>query len=272
MRTLYSLGDSFSVGVGLDIRSLPHKTYSGILASNHESTLKLLGRAGCDMFTIYLQVRKLIKLSKGRDELAIISLTWPDRFSFATEEVHYLDVDLKNVDYLSYVPYRDALACNPDIIPAFDFSNNPKIFSNTLVDIDGLLNGKMYNKDGMHVLSREHRKALEYYITYLHNHHIKREQDTGLALYMHTLLKQANIPHVFLDPIGYFLHEPHNKLTTLIDKKHFIIHDWYKFAEKYPDVQGTSHVNEEGHQVVSQIIQEHLDKHNIIEEWKTPLI
>lgn len=272
MRTLYSLGDSFSVGVGLNIQSIPQATYAGILASQHNMSLSLLGRAGCDMFTIYLQVRKLIKLSVGQGPLAIISLTWPNRYSFATEEVDFLDVDLKNVDYLSYTPYRDALAINPGLKPGFDFTSSPKIFSNTLLDINGLLKGQTHNKDGMQVLSREQKKALEYYITYLHNDHVKREQDTALAVYMHILLKQANIPHVFLDPVNYFYTQPEKDTTNSIEEKYFIPHNWYDFSHRYPDEQGTSHINEEGHKVVAGLIQEHFNKHNLFQEWKKPLI
>lgn len=268
MRTLYSLGDSFSVGVGLDVRSIPSKTFSGILAKNNNMSLSMLGRAGCDMFTIYLQVRKLIKIGEGQNPLAVISLTWPDRVSFPVKEANYLDIDLQYVDYTSYVPYRDA----PEIKPGFSLAKTPKLFSNTLLDIDRMIQGKPYNKDGMQVLSREQKKALEYYITYIHNAHIKREQDTALAIYMHILLKQANIPHVFLDPVDYFLTQPEKPGTYNIDPEYFITHNWYDYAAKYPDLQGTSHINEEGHQVVAQLIQEHLDKHNILQEWKKSLI
>lgn len=244
MDTLVVCGDSYGVGVGLKEETAFEHSFGGLISKQLSLPLKIYARSGICNFGIYLQVKKVIEeFKEGKhNPLVLVSLTDHSRVFVTSDNINKDDLNLSNMDYGNATPY--APYSNPKRVPPFHL-NTPKLFSQTICDIDSYLNNQNSGSspEAFKILPKYKMDALKIYLSDLYCDFTKEEYDSGLVSKIHLMLKYHNINHVIIgSPIEKYYY---------IDKDNFCDFDWRKISDLYPDEHGSSHCNEYGHELAS---------------------
>lgn len=251
-------GDSFSVGHGLDPEVQFEKSFGGLIAEQLDLEHAVYGRSGCCNFVIYLQVKKIVEQHLKNPKFrpfVIVSSTWWCRITFRAKKSWFgrnREPDLSDVDYLNYEPYRKEYPVRRSL--PFKPNRRFRFVSETLLtflkgqEIRGLEH--LFKKS-----STENISPLTAFFEEVYDEQLKKETDKCMLGSAHLLLKKHNIPHVFL------LQEEND----LIEHKNNLQLHWNNITYHYPDVRGTGHCNEQGHNIAANTILQHIDHYRLLE-------
>jgi hypothetical protein len=254
-------GDSFATGVGLPEETCFEDFFGGLVAKEFGLPLNVYARSGCCNFTIYLQIKKIIENYKnyGNLPLVLISITYHERYLLPIgDDIIDSDLDLSYVDYHNYPPYSDGSRPKRDM--SFE-SKTPKLFSQTLTNINLFLEEK---PSGAHfssfqILPKRKLELVRDYSFEVGDEKIKKEYDNAILTKGHLLLKNMNIPHIFMvNSMDSYSHLPQENVCHI---------DWGQKCLNYPDRFGSGHCDERGHIEVFESLKNKcktlIDKHEI---------
>lgn len=241
-------GDSYASGIGLDESYNLEKSFGGLISEKLNISSINYSRAGICNFGIFLQVKKSIEdnVNNLDKSLIIISLTQSSRLMIASENITSTDLNLSNVDYINNRPFSYNEKRKRDV--PFTLNKNPKLFSQTILDVLAHLNNKVSGamESAYKILPKYKIETLGQYIQDVYSDPIKDEYDVALVARTHLLLKMNNIKHMFLGT-------PRSKFDFVPDEN-FCEVNWREISDKYPDEIGSSHCNEIGHEIVRDLI------------------
>ena len=247
MNEIIVCGDSYGTGVGLPEETCIENSFGGLVSKKLNSKLRVFARSGICNFGIYLQVKKVVEEYKDAVEkpTVLISLTNHSRILVTSRDLTNDEVDLSNMDYLNSKPYSkySKVRRTPDF-----YLNKPLIFSQTVMDVCAHLENRLSgaSHESFSILPKYKLEALKIYLSDLYSDPIKEEYDSGLVAKMHLMLKKYNIPHIIMcSPLEKFYY---------IDELNLLHVDWKKISDENPDVVGSSHCNEMGHEIVANSI------------------
>jgi hypothetical protein len=241
-------GDSFATGSGLPPENCYEDMFGGIISKTLNLPMKVYARSGCCNFSIFLQVKKIIEQFhlKEHTPLVIVSLTHHSRLLFPIDGTKLeINLNLSNLDYLNYHPYSEA--SQPRRPLEFKLDKDPQLISETISNIGLCLSGHHMAPGDQFVNIMERKwEALRLYFEELYDDGIKREYDNALALMMHNMLVETNLPHVIMG-FGKYIHR-------FIDQKNFADIHWGSICLNHPDRQGSGHCDETGHMIVANTL------------------
>jgi hypothetical protein len=248
-------GDSFACGSGLLDSECFEKSFGGLAADHLGVPQRVIARAGCCNFTIWLQIKHVVnEWAKGKKPFVIVSMTnsartvWYKPFS---QPAPGTQPTIEHLNYEDYSPY--------DVHTAEHFrrpipvATNHIMQSETLSNLDTFFDQKIkatWPQFDRHEPNAR-LKTLRDWVADFFSFEIKQEYDNGILLQGHLLLKKHNIPHVFM---GW---QP--DLQNLMDENNYAPVDWGHWSRHHPDPKGTGHCDKRGHEEVFKIIQPKID-------------
>ena len=267
MKNLVICGDSFNIGIGC--KDLINEPYGSLLAKELNLNLVNLAKGSSTNFSTYLQVEYALRKIKDI-ELVIISSTCFHRTEFFNKEAQYGKqqpiVRNESVNYHEYPPYGEGTYITGQILEhplSSDQEYQPSMYTENyhgILDYVDLLNNSKLNKGGYY---KRYDNEDDTRLKLVHDHYfdiwhtgIQRLYDIGMINLSHTLLKNADIPHLVLIE--------DQELTKIIDEKNQCWVSWGELSQQYPDDLGTLHTSEKGHLEAFDKIYNTLKRNSVI--------
>lgn len=250
MKNLVICGDSFNIGIGC--KDLSNEPYGSLLAKELNLNLINLAKGSSTNFSIYLQVEYALRKIKDI-ELLIVSSTCFNRTEFINKKTHYSEnkpeICNEIVNYHEYPPFGENTYLPDQVLPhplSLDSSYKPQMYTENywgILDFVKYSQTKEFTKGGYYKRydneDPERLKLLQQYYLDIWNPGIQRLYDIGMINLSHTLLKNAQIPHLVLIE--------DDKLQSLIHPDNQCWVSWGELSKKFPDDLKTLHTSEEGH-------------------------
>ena len=246
-------GDSFGCGIGLPFKHCFEKSFGGLISQQYNVPHTVYARSGCCNYVIYLQVKKVIEDYKHKDKpVVLVTTTNHSRFVFPSDHADsgYNNYSLEDVAYTLHEPYSGREHVYKRPLP-FTPKSKPKLVSETVSNFVYYFKGKAPNLEYLFSNVKEKLSAIKSFYEELYDDSIKQDYDSGVILMMHMMLKEAGFPHVIMSP------NPHQ--DRFIDKKNYLQNNWGTYSQKYPDVMGSGHCDEQGHIEVAEKIIKHIE-------------
>jgi hypothetical protein len=242
-------GDSFATGVGIPPDRCYEDFFGGLVAEELNLPLRVFARSGCCNFTIFLQVKKVIEQYKFSEikPLVLISVTYHERYLIPiVDKINGDDLDLKYVQYKEYEPYSEH--STPQRKLEFELSDESKFVSQTLSNINLYLSGQPSGaiKKSFDAVPKHKYNSLMNFVADIDNEKIKCEYDNAIITKAHLLLKNNNIPHIFM--------VSHSDQYQHLNQENVAAIDWGYLCQKFPDNLGSGHCDENGHKEVFEIL------------------
>lgn len=232
---IISCGDSFPCGYGLpEIKN----SYPSLLARSFDSDLTSLARPGCCNYSVAKQIEYATDLVSSDEDFVLVSTTNEDRIAFAkTGHVLNGGITLEKLNYKFH---------KKDLLTELPFEPSNEIESETISNILYAPHGILKEEP------KERLEALQTYSKYIYDRAIKKDQDIFMLLWKLTKLNQKTKNWVCITNYNEIYDQfPDN--TLLIN--------FGALCKDHPDVIGSGHFNEEGHEIVLNKIEEwYIDK------------
>lgn len=250
-------GDSFNVGIGLvDILK---DRYGQLVANHFNANLTVLARGSSSNYGVYLQAQYAANL-ENKPDVVIMSVTSYDRIEWLKDNVNPnhvpLSMSLYNLNYHDYPPHNYPQQHHEKELDFHLKDNpnyNPMIFTEQVVALHEHLDTKHPNKYPRFDNEDQYRLELirNYFVEVMmygnrHVSPIKRDYDVSLILNGYTLLNNKGIKVIVMTD--------DTKFAELIPEKSLLNHNWFRYAEKYPDTIGSLHANEEAHRITADLL------------------
>lgn len=258
MNNLVICGDSFNIGIGC--HNLEKEPYGNLLSSKLNKNLINLAKGSSSNFSISLQIKYALENISNID-LMCIGVTTYNRTEWFAEGYDFKG-EIKNTDvnYHQYPPYgKDSykyIISNP---MQNDKRYNGKLLTenfNSVIDyVDNCMDNPNWQSNYYARFDSEGRdkmKLLKDYYLNIFDDQIQRQYDMGCIVMSHILLKNKEIPHLFLTYDRGF--------DEYISDVNIVDVDFMKLSHQYPDDMGTMHTSHIGHEIVYNSIIKKIEK------------
>lgn len=257
-------GDSFNVGIGL--KNIVRDRYSQLVANHFHANLIMLARGSSSNYGVFLQAQYAANLNPKPD-VVIMSVTSYDRIEWLKNDVDSnhvpFNITLQNLNYHDYPPHNYPQPHHDDPLSFYlqqDSNYNPIIFTEQVVALHEHLDPKHKNHYPRFDNEDQHRLRLirDYFVDVLmygtrHVSPIKRDYDIALITAGYYMLKNKGVKTIVMSD--------DSKLSEFIPKQSILSHNWFKYAEKYPDTIGSLHANEEAHEITAKLLIEKINNY-----------
>jgi hypothetical protein len=260
--SLVICGDSFNVGIGL--RNILRDRYGQLVANHFDWDLNVFARGSASNYAIYLQAQYVLELAT-KPSFVIISVTSFDRMEWLSSEAddkqvpYYLS--MLNLNYHDYPPHNYPQPYHENSLD-FYLKDNPKykpiLFTEQIPALHEHLDKYHPNKyPRFENESKERLKLIrDYFIDVMMYGSVsvspmKRDYDISLIYTAYSMLINNGIKVIVMSD--------EEKLRKLIPEKNFLNHNWFRYADKYPDTIGSLHANEEAHKITADLLIEKIN-------------
>lgn len=257
-------GDSFNVGIGL--RNILQDRYGQLVANYFNYDLTVLARGSSSNYGVYLQAQHALELDPT---VVIMSVTSYDRMEWIKNNVDPgqvpVDMSLYNLNYHDYPPHNYPQPHHEHALDYYLKDNpkyNPILFTEQIPALHEHLdkyhpyNYPRFKDEDPYILAliRDYFVNVMMYGTHDVSP-VKRDYDIGVIFTGYSMLVNKGIKVIVMSD--------DSKFSKLIPNRSLLKHNWFRYAEKYPDTIGSLHANEEAHRITANFL---IDKINNYEK------
>lgn len=189
---------------------------------------------GSSNYGVYLQAKHAIE-NAAENDIVVISMT-------STLRCEWFDESMDNDPYnmsIKNINYNEGHHTSPNY-----FKHDPEYVGDLRMgqfwqDYDGKELFDYFNK----TQKREKMKTIARFYTLFYPQRIKEDNDMSLYNTLHLYATKKNVKHIFMLDTHYW----DDFDVQLIDSTNMIEYNWFTLASEYPDVLGTGHCDDRGH-------------------------
>lgn len=255
MKRIVFCGDSFTAGIG--VNNLFTEPYTVLVTSHFGCDSINLARGGSSNYAIYLQA--MYALEHLNPDLLIISPTSIDRFDIV---MHGKDdpifASANDINYHDYPPFNIAQPKHSAPLTHY-FADRPeytpRLASHNLASIDCAIQKTWVHESLVHEPLSKLKTIAEFYANIIPRE-MKVAMDLGLICKAYTEAKKANVKCLVIGQQHFF--------KSFTQEEDFVNHDWFSYAQQYPDEIQSLHASAEGHKVFSEILIDRITQNGAI--------